>query len=154
MRVARNAGPRPIAGFTLIELMITVAVMGILAAIAYPIYADYLTRGRLVDGTTKLGSFRADMEKYFMDNRTYLGAGAKGCGIVDRPAATSSDHFALKCERFAGPPETYLITATGANKMSPFFVLTVTEANVKSSAGPGGYWTNAACWSVRKDGTC
>ncbi len=71
MRIARFAS-RTVTGFTLIELMVIVAIMGILAAIAIPMYGDYVTRSRIIDGTSKLGDIRTQMEKYFMDNRTYL----------------------------------------------------------------------------------
>jgi type IV pilus assembly protein PilE len=136
----------------LIELMIVVVVMGILASIAYPMYADYVTRSRIIDGTTKLGDFRTRMEKFFMDNRTYLAGGA--CGVPD-PAVAPDDNFQITCAGAAGPPETYTVTATGvvARGMSGF-TYTVNQANAKTSAGPGGKYTNAACWAVRKDGSC
>ena len=68
----RSAMPR---GFTLIELMIGVAIMGILVAVAYPSYRDYVIRGQLVDATTALATFRADMERHFQDSRTFVTVG-------------------------------------------------------------------------------
>jgi type IV pilus assembly protein PilE len=154
MSRTRHQGPPWNAGFTLIELMIVVVVIGILAAIAVPLYADSVTRGKIIEATTKLGNFRTDMEKWFMDNRTYFGPlGANGCGIPDIPAG-ASENFDIRCIRGAGPPETYVVTATGANSMSPLFVYTVNQANAKTSAGPAGKYTNGACWAVRKDGSC
>jgi prepilin-type N-terminal cleavage/methylation domain-containing protein len=63
---------RPSQGFTLIELMITVAIVAILAAIAIPNYRDYVIRGQLTDATTGLAAVRANMERYYQDNRTYI----------------------------------------------------------------------------------
>ena len=137
----------------MIELMIVVVVIGILAAIAYPMYSDYVTRGQITDGTTKLGDFRTQMEKFFMDNRTYLGAGAGGCGILDRPAG-ADDYFGITCVRNPGPPETYLVTATGVRGGVNGFVYTVDQANAKTSTGVAGKYTNGACWALRKDGSC
>jgi len=139
------------AGFTLIELMIVVVVMGILASIAYPMYADYVTRSQIVDGTTKLGDFRTQMERFFMDNRNY-GAGA-ACGIADRPAG-ADDYFGLTCVRAAGPPDSYQVTATGARGSVTGFVYTIDQSNNKTSAGTGGKYTNKFCWALRKDGSC
>ena len=154
MSRTRHAGPSSNAGFTLIELMIVVVVIGILAAIAVPLYGDSVTRGKIIEATTKLGNFRTDMEKWFMDNRTYTGPlGANGCGISVNPSGTT-ENFDVKCVYGAGPPETYVITAKGANSMSPLFVYTVDQANAKTSSGPGGKYTNPACWAVRKDGSC
>ena len=56
--------------------MITVAIVGILAAVAYPSYRDYIVRGQLVDATTALATYRADMERHFQDNRSFATVGA------------------------------------------------------------------------------
>ncbi len=138
-------------GFTLLEVMITVAIVGILAAIALPSYFDYIQRSKIIDGTTKLGDFRTQMEKYFLDNRTYQNGG--NCGIPD-PTPAGGDHFAITCA--AATATTYTVTATGipSKGMSASFVYTVNQANQKTSAGPGGYFTAADCWAVRKDGSC
>lgn len=140
------------AGFTLIELMIVVAVIGILAAIAIPMYGDSVTRGKIIDGTTKLGNFRTQMEKYFMDNRTYLNGGA--CGVPN-PALGPDDNFQITCAGAAGPPETYTVSATGvAARGMAGFTYTINQANARASAGPGGNYTNANCWALKKNGTC
>jgi type IV pilus assembly protein PilE len=140
---------RRAAGFTLIEVMITVVIVGILAAIALPSYSEYITRSKIIDGTTKLGDFRAQMEKYFLDNRTYL-SGAN-CGVPDKPAG-AGDAFAITC---AGTATTYTITATGqAAKGMSGFAYTVDQTGAKGSSGPGGNFTNGTCWAVRKDGSC
>jgi len=60
-----------VRGFTLLEVMITVAIVGILAAIALPSYADYVTRGRITEATTGLSNLRQLSEQYFLDNRSY-----------------------------------------------------------------------------------
>ena len=51
-------------GFTLIEVMVTVAIVGILSMIAYPSYRDYVLRGHLVDATNGLSTVRAQMERH------------------------------------------------------------------------------------------
>ena len=144
-----------IAGFTLIEVMITVAIVGILASIALPAYWDSVTRSKIIDGTTKLGDFRAQLEKWFLDNRTYQAVPAAGttCGVAN-PVAGASDAFAITC--VAGTAFSYTITATGrpAAGMSALFVYTVDQANQKTSTGPSGWAGNGTCWAVRKDGSC
>ena len=153
MHRARLTSLHSSAGFTLLELMIVVAVIGILATIAYPMYGDYVTRGQITDGVTKLGNFRTQMEKFYMDNRTYQGGGVGGCGVVDPPVA-ADDYFQITCRAVAGPPETYLITGTGVKGGVAGFVYTVDQANGKTSTGSGGKYTNPACWALRKDGSC
>ena len=65
-------------GFTLIEVMIVVAIIGILAAITIPQYADYMRRARVSEAVGLLASMRPRMEQYFQDNRTFVGACTAG----------------------------------------------------------------------------
>jgi type IV pilus assembly protein PilE len=140
-------------GFTLIEVMITVAIVAILAAIALPAYQDSIIRGKLVDATVKLGDYRMQMEKWFLDNRTYQNGGG-ACGIT-APTPAASDPFELSCT--APTATTYSIKAKGraAGGISTSFEFTVDQANQRASSGDGGSWLgNSMCWAVRKDGSC
>ena len=74
MRHNRSSHSRS-KGFTLLELMIVVAIVAILTTIAYPNYRDYVIRGQLVDATQGLSALRANLERYFQDNRTYTATG-------------------------------------------------------------------------------
>ena len=142
-------------GFTLIEVLITVAIVAILAAVAVPAYMDSVRRGKLVDGTVRMGDYRAQLEKWFLDNRTYQTVPPAGatCGIPS-PTPAPNDAFQLTC--VANTPTTYTVTATGrlAGGMDPLFTFVVDQANVRSSAGPSGWAGSGTCWAVRKDGSC
>jgi type IV pilus assembly protein PilE len=60
------AKPRRLAsrGFTLIELMITVAVVAILTAIAFPSYTEYVRRGRIAEAVSALATTRVRLERF------------------------------------------------------------------------------------------
>lgn len=59
-------------GFTLIEVMIVVAIIGILAAIAYPSYDEYVKRGNRTEGQALLSDASARQERYFAQNNEYI----------------------------------------------------------------------------------
>ncbi|MEP6940493.1 MAG: type IV pilin protein, partial [Rudaea sp.] len=103
----RSSLPRN-SGFTLIELMVVVAIVAILAAIALPSYRDYVIRGNLVEGTQQLAAQRAKMEQYYQDARTYATSGAYTSPCAAMPTAPN---WTFSC----GGTQTaaaYTITAT------------------------------------------
>jgi type IV pilus assembly protein PilE len=140
-----------VAGFTLLELMIVVAIVAILASIAVPYYADYIKRAKIIEATSALSDLRTRYEQYFLDNRTYLG------GCVQHKAGVQAQSKAFTIDCAAGESaSTYIGTATGlaAYGMSGF-TYTIDQANVKSSTITAPGWTgNASCWAVRKSGDC
>ena len=141
-------------GFTIIELLIVIAIIAILAAIALPAYNDYTQRAKLTDAFTALSDFRVRMEQFYQDNRRYDGGGLNGCGV----AGPNSRYFTFVCAPNATvPSQTYTITATGiANEGLTNFVYTLNESNARATTTVGVNWSGAgtACWVRRKDGTC
>jgi type IV pilus assembly protein PilE len=138
------------SGFTLIEVMIVVAIIGILAAIAVPQYTDYITRSQLVEGHTGLADLRVRMEQYFQDNRTYDGVGLDNCGAT-APAGTN---FTYNC---ASAGQTYVATATGSAGRVVGFTFTINERNVRQTTATKVGWAPAVmpapCFVTRK-GDC
>ncbi len=124
---------REIAGFTLIEAMVLVAVLGILAAIGIPNYSRYITRGQLVEAGNALAEYRAGMEQFYKDNNTYAKAGA--CGQI---VPANLDSFAITCVIATGG-QAFTATATGVGGTAGF-VYTIDHANVRSTAAIPSHW--------------
>ena len=59
-------------GFSVIELMVTIAIIAILASIALPAYRGYLTNAREMEGKNNLASLKLAEEEYFLENNTYF----------------------------------------------------------------------------------
>ena len=144
-RFQRSSG----TGFTLIELMVTVAVVAILAAIALPAYTDYVIRGRIPQATNNLAGMRVKLEQYFQDNRTYVGACASGT-VAELPA---SDDFTYTCPTLTATA--YTVQAAGTGTMNGF-TYTIDQDNTKTTTAVPSGWGTApiACWVLNKGGAC
>lgn len=133
-------------GFTLIELMITVVIVGILASIALPSYTSYLARGKITDAVSVLADYRVRMEQYFQDNRNYGTAGA-AC-----PVAVSTSKYVTYTCTVGNPNTTYVATATSIagslGAATGDYTFAINEANTKSTSKFKGASVTKSCWLV------
>jgi type IV pilus assembly protein PilE len=133
-------------GFTLIELLVAMAILSILAAIALPQYSDYTQRAKISEATAALGELRLRAEKYYSDNRSYVGFNA---------TVANARHFSYGC---ATPSANeFTCTATGISGMGMGgFSYTINHANVRTSTftGVSGWNDSATCWVTKKGETC
>jgi type IV pilus assembly protein PilE len=160
-------------GFTLIELMITVAIVAVLAGIALPSYSDYVTRSKFAEATGNLADLRVKMEQAYGDNRRYNGPAAVPvagqCGIPggNAPIAADARYFTYTCASTnpGGNPigdQQFVLTATGVPAQGLGGIsFTVNHANAKQTLVTGGsdmankgYAAAAACWVRKKPSDC
>jgi len=138
-------------GFTVIEILVVVAIIGILVAIALPSYRDYILRGKITEATSTLTDLRLRAEKFFGDNRTYVGF---------NQATPGTRYFTYACDDGAGgavAANAFRCTATGvANEGMTGFAYTINQSNVRTSTFtslPG--WNNSGtCWVMKKGESC
>ena len=134
---------KPQAGFTLIELMITVAIIGILSAIAVPTYSGYVLRTRLTDAYSSLAGVQPALEQHWSNTNSYS-------GFTALPANT--DNFSFKLE--SASDTAYTISATGKNATLGF-VFTFDQNGQRATTGvPTGWTKSASCWVRDKSGQC
>jgi type IV pilus assembly protein PilE len=146
-------------GFTLIEAMVTVAIVAILAAVALPVYSDYVQRSKISEAVSSLSDMRTRLEQFFLDNRAYPTSCVASGAVAPQINLPTQKYFTVSC---AFPTlTTYTITATGvaAQGMSTAFKYTINEANARVTTGlpstwPGHTMTPISCWAIRKDGSC
>lgn len=155
LRLSPLTGSRQNTGFTLIEVMITVAIIGILAAVALPAYNDYILRGQIVDATSGLSAMRADMERHYQDNRTYASIGTTfpaPCDIDEAKRKIGS--FTLSCEG-TQDTTTFTLRAVGGGATSDFTYKIKADGTKSSTvASKWGGGTCSSAWIVKKGQAC
>lgn len=132
-------------GFTLIELMVAMAIVAILASVALPSYNNYVQRSRVPAALEALSSYATRMEQRFQDGGTYAAAGA--CAV----AVPTATNFTVSCA-ISGGGTGYTATATGTGQMSGYTYTINHQGARNTTAHPKGT-PGSACWSIR-GGTC
>jgi type IV pilus assembly protein PilE len=126
-------------GFTLIEVMITVVVVAILAAIALPSYQQVVRKGNRADAKAVLMETSQFMERYFTTNNTY--AGATVLSAVSPKGASGTDVRYTITPPTVTTPATFVITATPVNSQSSDSCGTLTISNTGAQTP-----ATAGCW--------
>ncbi|MYN04901.1 prepilin-type N-terminal cleavage/methylation domain-containing protein [Pseudoduganella sp. DS3] len=134
------------AGYTLMEVMVAVTIVGIITAVGLPIYSGYVKRGRLTEAFTGLGAGQTSAEQYWANNRTYAGFE----GAASFPKNGKNFDFALS----NASPSGYTLSATGKGMVQGFTYTIDQNGNRKTTAVPAGYTTNDSCWVDREGGRC
>lgn len=128
-------------GFTLVEIMIVVALIGLLTAIAIPYYQEHAQKGKIADATASLVEMRIRMEQHYQDNRSF------SAGVI--PALPVSNDFDFAYAVLG--TNTYQITATGKGGMSGF-AYSIDQSNLRTSTAWGAM--GGTCWIIRRGQSC
>lgn len=126
------------SGFTLIELMIVVAIVGMLLAVALPSYRAYIQRGDRAAARAALLEAQQFMERYYSTNNSFTGA-ALPSRLVSIPA--ESPKYTISVGNLAA--NTFTLTATPIKTDSKCGNLTLKHTGEKGNGGTG---TVADCW--------
>lgn len=130
-------------GFTLIEVMVTIAIVGILASIALPAYGDYVRRGRVPPALDGLSSFATRMEQRFQDVGGYANPAGECAVALPTPA-----HFTITCRIDDAAGQQYTATATGTGPMVGY-AYTINHQGVRRTTSHPKGAPAQACWTTR-----
>jgi type IV pilus assembly protein PilE len=134
---------RRASGFTLIELMITVAIVGILAAVAYPSYLTYLTKSNRRAAQSFLLEVSSRQQRYLLDARSY--AADLATLQMSTPPDVSRNYTITTAPKAGTTPPGFTATATPkgtqATRDAGCGNLSIDETGAKTASGGG-----ATCW--------
>jgi type IV pilus assembly protein PilE len=137
-------------GFTLIEVMIAMAIVAILAAVAVPLYNRYVVEALLPDAFNSLTTLAQNLESFKEDNSTYVGACQAG---TNAPLPTSSN-WTFSCPTLSATG--YVVQANGVagSQVAGFSFTLDSSGNEVTLSTPSG-WTNpGSCWVRSPSGSC
>lgn len=132
---------RPQRGFTLIELMITVAIVGILTAIAYPAYSKYVQRGNRAEGIVMLNEAVARMERYYAQNNNYAPADLTTLGFPSTTPTSTTGKYLLKISSSSATAYTFQVVPQGTQATDTCGSLTVAQDGTRTPDP-----STSTCW--------
>ncbi len=130
-------------GFTLIEAMIAVAIIGIVAAFAIPGYQDHVARAKRNDGMSGLMVATAAMERHRAANLTYVGAAAGTTFVANVASDGGTAYYNISIGNLTATTYTLTATAIGTHAAQDGS-LTIDHQGNKSWVDKDG--TNRNCW--------
>lgn len=133
-----------ISGFTLIELMVVVAIVAILAAVGYPAYTGYVIRGKRSEGRTALMDAAARLERFYSDNNRYAAVNDTFPAAANITTTSENGHYQLTLDS-DNPWQTFTLIAAPQTFADPQCGnLTLTNTGAR---GETGTTTNVRdCW--------
>ena len=134
-------------GFTLIEVMIVVAIIGLLAAIGYPSYQAHVAKAKRADAQASLMELAQFMERYYTANGRYTQANgsAPDLPFTEAPKDPGAKNYTLAFVANSPTASTYTLTATPKNSMANDACGTLTLSNT-GAKGQAASATAAECW--------
>lgn len=130
---------KKVAGFTLVELMVTVAIVGLLLGVAYPSYSNYLTKSHRVKAQQILYILAKDMEQYHAEHQNYLGANIQK---ISHTQSIEHDHYRFELRELT--EQSYQLAAVPKNsKDKQCGTLTLDQLGEEDVTGTAKF---SDCW--------
>ena len=130
-------------GFTLIEILVVVAIVGILTAIALPNYLEHVKAGHRSEAKADLTELAQFMERYYTENNKYSGATTSSLPFTQSPRSGTA-YYSVTLTTAADSPDTFTLTLTPTGTMDGDRCSTL--ALDQSGAFTKGASTQANCW--------
>lgn len=127
-------------GFTLIEAVVVTAIIGIIAAVAWPLFQEQSIKSKRSDGVAAILIASSELERYYSDNATYVMTDAE----CDTLTTSSKEGFYTITGCKAATAEAYTLTATAGFTDAECVTLTYSSLGKKSYTGTAP--SSQRCW--------